>query len=165
MEGGSILFLQNTGYLSAHKFQVGGLSPSYHHWSPEEGVRAFAHQCNLYVIPPIPSPCQLPCHVLALLCDCCQPTRRSNQCQGEAGKRGVSPCWLCRPQLKGKTRLPQVVSNITKRSYNEFFCCRNVSAWDLARADFENGVISLPVADAAWSGRNPENIVSWSRGV
>ena len=48
MEGGSILFLQNTGYLSAHKFQVGGLSPSYHHWSPEEGVSDFARQ--LYLI-------------------------------------------------------------------------------------------------------------------
>ena len=44
------------------------------------------------------------------------------------------------------------LSAMSPRSYNEFFCCRNVSAWDLARADFENGVISLPVADAAWSG-------------
>ena len=25
-------------FLSLFDFQVGGLSPSYHHWSPEEGV-------------------------------------------------------------------------------------------------------------------------------
>ena len=96
---------------------------------------------------PMPFAMSCPCPSLRLL-----PTYQANQCQGEAGKRGCSSRRLRRPQLRGETRLPQVVSNVTKRSYNEFFCCRNVSAWDLAKADFENGVISLPVADTAWSG-------------
>jgi len=69
---------------------VGGLSPSYHHWSPEEGVRLG--------------------NEVSVLVGCVD--------------------------LNSKERLD---------------CLRNVSAWDLARADFENGVISLPVADAAWS--------------
>ena len=34
-----------------------------------------------------------------------------------------------------------------------FIGCRNVSAWELAKADFEDGVISMPVADAAWTSQ------------
>jgi len=69
---------------------VGGLSPSYHHWSPEEGVRLG--------------------NELAVLVGC---------------------------------------ANIN--SHQRLDCLRNVSGWDLAKADFEDGLISMPVADAAWT--------------
>ena len=36
---------------------------------------------------------------------------------------------------------------------NKYICLRNVSAWDLTKADFEDGVISMPVADSPWSGQ------------
>ena len=36
---------------------------------------------------------------------------------------------------------------------NKYICLRNVSAWELTKADFEDGVISMPVADSPGSGQ------------
>ena len=44
-------------------------------------------------------------------------------------------------------------NTLSKLRRDLLVCCRNVSAWELAKADFEDGVISMPVDDHSWSSQ------------
>merc|ERR1719150_508901 len=49
--------------------------------------------------------------------------------------------------------LAVLVGCIDINSEGRLECLRNVSAWEITKADFEDGVISMPVADSPWSGQ------------